>query len=377
MNESCRATPTHVEIDLPALRHNFQALRKRVGERAKLLAVVKSNAYGHGAVPVARLLQLQGADNFGVGTVDEGILLREAGIKKPILVMLGLIEGKYAELVRYQLTPVVYELREALALQKFLELRREKLEVHIKVDTGMTRLGVLLDEAPRFFDELKRLENLRPTGLMTHLADADDQDFTVRQGNAFERCRAQFQNRFAPAVCHVANSLASVDRRFTEYDLVRLGIVLYGAYPVPRQKKMVELEPVMRWKSRIISIKKVPKGTAISYGRTFIADRASKIGVIPVGYADGYHRRLSNRASVLVRGVRVPIVGTICMDTLMVDLSKIPAAQLGDEVVLLGKQGRETITAEELGKLAETISYEIFCHVSERVPRSYLDSNHP
>lgn len=371
-----RATPTHIEIDLNALGHNFKALQKRINKGAKILAVVKSNAYGHGAVPVARTLQGLGADYFGVGTVDEGVLLREAGIKRPILLLLGLFSGKYSELLRYQLTPVIYELSEAEGLNQFLAGRGEKIDIHVKIDTGMTRLGVSVEEAPRFFEELSKLAFLRPIGLLSHLADADVESFSDRQAVAFERARVEFQKHFShPIILHLSNSLASIDRRFPEYDMVRLGVVLYGAYPVARQKRLVDLKPVMHWKSQLTAVKTVPKGTPVSYGRTFSTGKSTKIGIVPVGYADGYPRLLSNRSSVLIRGSRVPVVGTVCMDLFMVDLGKIPQAKVGDEVVLLGRQGQQEIRAEELAEWAETISYEIFCHVAERVPRQYLNSH--
>ena len=366
-----RAAPTLIEIDLAALRHNYLELKKRLGTGTKTLAVVKSNAYGHGAVPVARTLQALGADLFGVGTVDEGVQLREAGIKRPILILLGLIDGKFPELVRYNLTPIVYDLGRAAELNKFLEGRAERLDIHIKVDTGMTRLGVAVQEAARFFDELKEMKGLVPRGLATHLADADDKPFSNRQVVNFEKARMEFQSRFPSAQYHVASSLASIDRRFP-YDACRLGIALYGAYPVKRQSRLVSLQPVMHWKTRLIAIRKVPKGTAVSYGRTYQTQRESRIGVVPVGYADGYLRLLSNRAFVLVRGVRVPVAGTICMDMFMIDVSKIAGVKVGDEVVLIGSQGRETITAEELGKWGETISYELFCRIAERIPRHTL-----
>lgn len=369
-----RDTATCVEIDLAALRHNFQVLRKRLGDGVKTLAVVKSNAYGHGAVPVARTLQGCGADLFGVGTVDEGVQLREAGIKRPILLLLGLIDGRFQELLRYQLTPVLYDREVARSLNRFLQERNEKMDVHLKIDTGMTRLGVPVDAASDFFDEIKRLEALCPVGLMTHLADAGDVAFSKRQVVGLEKAEIEFLKRFPAAFLHVANSLAAVDRRYL-FDATRLGIALYGAYPVERQRRAVDLKPVMRWKSRLIAVKKVPKGTAVSYGRTFVTKKPSRIGVVPVGYADGYPRIVSNRASVLVKGRRVPVIGTVCMELTMVDLTGVPSVRAGDEVVLLGPQGRDCISGEEIGKWAGTISYEIFCRVAERNPRHYL-ANH-
>ncbi len=368
-----RETPTLIEVDLNALRHNYQSIRKRVGEKVRILAVVKSNAYGHGAVPVARALQIEGVDLFGVGTVDEGIQLREAGIKRPILILLGLIGGKFGELLRYELTPVLYDLRTARELNRFLESRGQGMEVQVKIDTGMTRLGVPVAETASFFDELKKLAQLRPVGLISHLADADSEEFTRQQVAGFEKGRVEFLKRFPSVQLHLANSLAALDRR-CPYDTVRLGIALYGSYPVIRQQRLNSLKPVMRWRSELVSIKKVVTGTAVSYGRTFKTKRPTLIGVVPVGYADGYPRLASNRGSVLVNGSRVPVVGTVCMDMMMVDLAKVPSAKVGDEVVLLGPQGKDCVTAEELGRWAETISYEIYCRVAERVPRRFVDS---
>ncbi|MBI2981106.1 MAG: alanine racemase [Deltaproteobacteria bacterium] len=368
-----RDTPTSIEIDLGALRHNFQLLKKGIGT-TKALAVVKSDAYGHGAVPVSRVLQSLGADLFGVGTVDEGILLREAGIKKPILLLLGLIEGKFSELLRYRLTPVLYDFRIARSLHQYLEGRRESIEVHIKLDTGMSRLGLLPEEVPGFLDELSGWKTIRPAGLISHLADADDEEFSKQQQIRFEKGRVELEKRFPKPFCHIGNSLAAIDKRYLNYDAVRLGIVLYGSYPVQRQRRQNQLRPVMQWKSRIVSTKKLPKGTAVSYLRTFRTKRPTRIGVVPVGYADGYHRLLSNRASLLVGGVRVPVVGTICMDMLMVDLYNAPFAGIGSEVVLMGSQGRELITAGEIATWGETIPYEIYCQVAGRIPRTYIDS---
>lgn len=377
---SKRLAPTWVEIDLKALQHNFAALRAKLPTGCKTLAVVKSNAYGHGAVEVAR--SLDRADAFGVGTIDEGIELRLAGIKRPILILLGIVEPYLEELVRHQLTPVLYDLAVAEQLNTFLEqkgqtLGKLPLEVHLKVDTGMTRLGVLPDTAPAFFAGIAKLFHLRPVGLLSHLADAGNQAATKRQIQEMAGAWQEFVGVFPQAhFYHLANSLALIDGRVEVEKgfevMARLGIALYGAYPLERQRSKIDLQPVMHWKSRLVSVKKVPKGRKVSYGGTFTTKRASLIGVIPVGYADGYFRSLSNQAAILIGGRSVPLIGNICMDMMMVDVTALPGVAVGAEVVLIGRQGKKEIRAEDLAELAGTISYEVFCRVSPRLERRYV-----
>ncbi len=374
-----RISPTEVEIHLEALRWNYRQLRRRLPKSFKTMAVVKSDAYGHGAVAVAK--GLREADAFGVGTIDEGVELRRAGIKKPILVLLGLIEGSESELLRHRLTPVIYHLDTAHRLNAWLRARHRSLDVQVKVDTGMTRLGVLPSELTQFLIGLQRLKNLCPVGLLSHLSDASHADFTKKQVDAFFQSIELFHQFFpGKKMLHIANSLATMHggglgKRSPDSQaewMGRLGIALYGAYPDGVDKD-VSLRPVMRWRSRLVSLKRVPKKTFVSYGRTYRTHRPSRIGVVPVGYADGYFRNLSNRAEVLIRGKRIPIVGRVCMDMMMVDVTRDPEIRIGDEVVLLGRQQGAEIRAEELAQLAGTISYEIFCRVAARLPRRYLE----
>ncbi|MDO8461550.1 MAG: alanine racemase [Deltaproteobacteria bacterium] len=377
-----RTSPTVVEIDLSALRSNFLELRQKIKPSLSILAVVKSDAYGHKASLVAPVLQEAGVDLFGVGTVDEGIRLREAGIKKPILILMGPLEAGPELLFEYHLTPVVENLEVARSLNKVAEKKGQKLSVHLKVDTGMTRLGVPCREWDSFWNDFKKLNFLQCEGILSHLAEAGDLDYTDFQRKNFQSVlQALAKSGDLPRWRHLANSVEAIegageDRVNHPSNLVRLGLVLYGAYPIPRLKTKISLKPVLSLKTKIISLKKVPTGTSISYNRTFKAGRESLIGVLPLGYADGYTRILSNKASVLVHGKRAPVVGTICMDLCMVDLTEAGTVSVGDEVVVIGQQGSDEIRADELAAWAGTISYEIFCSLSPRL-RSVTRINSP
>lgn len=367
-----RITPTFIEIDLEALRYNFRSLKRRLPPRVKSLCVVKSNAYGHGAIRISRVLQEEGADFFGTGTIDEGIQLREAGIKRPLLILMNYLDQQFESLLRYQLTPILDNLETAEALNSYLSHAGKKLPFHLKVDTGMTRLGILPEEIGTFCDRLRSLTCLEPVGLLSHLADAGEKKYTAKQERVFESARREFQERFPESqLYHLANSQATIDRKTSGASMARFGIALYGAYPLERDKKLIDLKPVLQWKTKVVTLKKVPPKTSVSYGRTFTTKKESLIGVVPVGYADGYPRLLSNQARVLVRGKSVPVVGTICMDMMMIDLTSIPGVKNGEEVVLIGRSGKEVIRAEELAHQAKTISYEIFCRIAERIPRVY------
>ncbi len=375
-----RITPTSVTIDLKALRHNFRVLKRRLPKDVKTLCVVKSNAYGHGAVAVARALEKEGCDAFGVGTIDEGVRLREAGIKSPILTLLGYLDDAVADILKFNLTPVIYDEASARKLDAHARRLQRKVDVHLKVDTGMTRLGVLPGEFLDFCRRISSLKNLKPVGLLTHLAEASDPAFTQKQARVFASCEKTFVSFFGEAVFHLANSQASLDRNLGggPQRMARLGIALYGAYPSlkseksEKSKKIFRLQPVLTWSTRLLSLKSVPPGTKIGYNRTFTTKRSSRIGVLPVGYADGYPRLLSNRAQVLVKGRKAPVRGIVCMDLTMIDLTNVPGAKIGDEVILIGRQGNKQITAQDLASMAQTITYEIFCRISERVERVFI-----
>lgn len=369
-----RLSPTFVEINLQALRFNYRQLKKRLPKGMQTLCVVKSNAYGHGAPEVARALEDEGSDWFGVGTIDEGMALRAAGIKNPILILLGLFPepmgSAFKQLLQAQLTPVVYDLTTAAQLEAWLCHQKRRLAIHVKVDTGMTRLGVLPEDLESFLVKIKSFPHLESTGMLSHLADAGEDVYTSRQMRAFEKACQIFRSHFeGTCLFHLANSQAVIGGTMMR-GMARFGIALYGAYPLERDKKQISLKPVLSWKTRIVSLKAVKKGTSVSYGRKFRARRKSLIAVIPVGYADGYPRNLSNRFHVLVRGQRVPIAGTICMDMMMLDVTGVSGVRIGDEVTLIGRQGDKEIQVEDMAKEANTISYEIFCRISTRLTRT-------
>jgi len=366
---------TRAEVDVAALEENFNAVRAW-SRPAEVLAVIKANAYGHGAVAVARVLEKAGARFLGVALVEEGVELRNAGVAAPILVMGGAYEGGYAQIVDGDLTPVVFRQEHLAALAAAARQAGKQVNVHLKVDTGMGRLGIPPDALDSFLDGLAQAPELVLDGVASHLANADAADpaSTREQVRAFaEVLRRVDATGLQVRWRHLSNSAAVLDhaeaRESLRLNLVRPGLVLYGLPPVPRLAGEISLRPVLSWKTQVSHLKTVPVGTPVSYGSTWHAPRRSTVATLPVGYADGYSRALSNKASVLVRGRRAPVVGRVCMDMTMVDVTEVAGVTLGDEVVLLGEQGTERIGAEELAALQDTIPYEVLCGVSARVPR--------
>jgi alanine racemase len=371
--------PTWAEVDLDALAHNFYAIRRHLDQNVRVLAAVKANAYGHGAVECSRRLEKEGADWFGVALPEEAVELRNAGIQKPILCLGGFWDGQQDLCLAYDLTPVVYRLDAIEALNRAAIKRNVTVDVHVKIDTGMGRLGVRSQGLNYFCNTLRSFEKVRVTGLMTHLAAADEaeqSDFTNRQLEQFERAIAAFREQgFAPAYIHAANSAGIFS--FTESwgNLVRPGGTLYGFADdvLSAEATAPSLQPVMSLHTRIMLLKEVPRGEKLGYGCTFETKRDSLIATLPIGYDDGYRRALSNCGRVIVRGVFVPVVGRVSMDLTMIDVTDVPNASLNDQVTLLGTQGNLSIKAEELGRQLDTISYEISCGISNRVPRKYLE----
>lgn len=368
--------PTHCCIDHAALRWNMRQIRARVGARVKILSMVKANAYGHGAVAAAKTLLAAGGDALGVATLDEGIELRQSGIGAPILVVAGVYADQLEQFFSHSLTPVIYDLSGLTELETAVEKRGTTLSIHLKIDTGMGRLGLRADEIESWLPKLQALKALKTDGVFSHFSTAEsvDGDYTKKQLEIFTSVVTRLRGAGMTASFHFANSAATITQPAAYFDMVRPGIMLYGAYPSPAMAQQIALKPVLSWSTKILQLKKVPTGTSISYGQTFITERESLIATLPVGYADGYQRILSNRSEALVRGQRAPVAGRVCMDLTMLDVTDIRDVQQGDEVVLLGRQGNAEITADEMAAWANTISYEIFTSIGARVPRVHINT---
>jgi len=370
------ARPAWAEINLDHIAHNIGQFRNLIGAERKIMAVVKADGYGHGAVAVAKIALEAGADCLAVAFVEEGIELRRAGIEAPVLLLGYTDPVRFPALVEHNLTPTVFGLDTSLSFSRAAVERGIILPLQLKIDTGMGRIGLLPDEAVEVIRQTVKLPGLRIEGLLTHLASADETDpsYTDEQLLLFDRIVDQCRKKdINIPLLHAANSAAAIYHPLSRYNMIRLGISLYGYYPsLRRGTEPVDLLPALTFKSRIVYVKKVPEGTAISYGCTFRTSAESVIATVPVGYADGYSRLLSNRGEVLIRGVRTPIVGRVCMDHLMVDVTHIPGVSRGDEVVLYGRQGGEEISIEEAAALIGTVHYELLCSIDKRVPRLYF-----
>jgi len=371
--------PTYAEIDLSALKHNYQLIRSSIPQKTEILAVVKADAYGHGFMDISRELESLGVNAFGVAFLAEGIQLRKSGSDKPILLLGGVYPGQERKCLGYNLSTAVFTLEQAQALNAAAGKLFRKAQIHLKVDTGMGRLGVPYHEVPQFLVELKKLPNIALEGLISHFASADELDesgqyFTRLQGERFAWALAEIRKAgFKPRYVHIANSAAALLRNIPDCNLIRPGITMYGALPSADFQGKLDLKPVMRLKSRIAMLKWVDAGTTISYARRFTAGQRTLIASVPVGYADGYPRALTNRGEALVRGVRAKIAGTVCMDWVMLDVTDIEGVAVGDTVTLMGPDDAgQCIHAEELAEWADTIPYTIFCGISKRVPRVYL-----
>jgi alanine racemase len=372
--------PTWAEINLDNLAFNLTSVKKFVGQNLKYMAVVKADAYGHNAVECARRFESEGIDWLGVALPEEGIELRNAGIKTPILCLGGFWFGQEKLLLNNNLTPVVYQVDKAESLNSAAKELGVTANVHIKIDTGMGRIGVRFDEVNEFSDRLRDFKNLYVEGLMTHFAAADnlaENDFTELQINRFKESAAIFESKgFRPDYKDLANSPGAIVHENSRADLVRLGGILYGlgGDVLPDGVEKPELKPVMSIFTRISHVKKVPKGETLGYSRTFRTQKDSLIATIPIGYEDGLPRILSNTGKVIVNGQFAPVVGRISMDWTIIDVTDIPNVKLEDKVVIIGKQNGLKILAEDLARKSETISYEITCGINRRVPKKYVGS---
>jgi alanine racemase len=364
--------PVWAEVDLDAIAHNVAAIKAHVGERVILMAVVKANGYGHGAEPVARASLESGASWLAVNRLGEGVGLRRAGFDAPILVM-GYTPPTGAA-VAHGLRLTVTSTALAEPLSAAARQAGKSVPIHVKVDTGMGRFGLLPHELLSFIRALGRLPNLELEGLYTHFAVADlaDKDYTHQQfANYLEIVAALAREGIEVPIRHVANSAATLDLPETHLDAVRSGIAIYGLHPSSEVEPTLALRPALTLKSRVGRVRTLPAGSSISYGRTFVTDRATPMALVPVGYGDGYIRLNSNRAAVLVHGQRAPIRGRVCMDQFVVDISGIKGVQPDDEVVLIGRQGEDVLSAEEVASWAATINYEVVTQLMPRVPRVY------
>lgn len=361
----------YAEIDLNAIRHNFTEIRRRIKPASKLCAVVKANAYGHGAIEVSKVAVECGADFLAVATVDEGLELRRAGFTLPILI-LGLIPNAAAEVVvAADLTQAVADFELAKKISAAAVSLNKVAKIHLKVETGMGRIGVAPEEAPQLAVKISGLPNVELEGLFSHFADADspDRTFTNRQIKIFSDVAKKIRGAGVELkICHIAESAAALDIPEAHFDMVRSGIINYGLYPSADFQRTIELKPAMKLVAKIVYLKKISAGVSIGYGREFVAERDSLIATLPLGYADGYIRAYKN-FHVDIRGQLAPIAGRVCMDQTMVDVTDVDDAAVGDEVILFGS---DAVTIDDAARHLNTINYEITCLVSSRVPRVFI-----
>ncbi len=374
MSDASHTAITYIEVDLDAIAHNVRTLKEFIGPSVELFAVIKANAYGHGLVPVAQTVLKHGVSRLAVGRLGEGLELRQAGITAPVLALCYLMPDELRVAVECDLVPAVGEMESALVVSELGAARRKPVPVHVKIDTGMGRYGVMPDEAVAFFNQIATLPGLVVEGIFTHFASAEarDKTFTREQFQIFQDVLAELSAAGHPMpLLHAANSAAALDLPETHLGAVRSGLALYGLYPSNEVSHALPLKPALTLKSHVASVRQLPAGASISYGRTFITPRPMPVALVPIGYGDGYHRLLSNRGAVLINGRRAPIVGRVCMDQVVVDTSGCGPVALNDEVVLIGEQGNERITVEEIAGWAETISYEVTTSLLARLPRFF------
>lgn len=370
--------PAWAEIDLDCLTHNIREFQNVIPEVTQIMAVVKADAYGHGAKEVATAALRAGATRLAVAIVEEGIVLRRQGMTAPIHILGVSAPGTEQAVIEHNLIPTICCIDSAQHFSAAGCALGKTVTFHLKIDTGMGRIGARPEQLPALADAIKSLPNLDLEGVMTHFSKADETDktYTTQQLNTYLQSLEFLKEQgITPRIRCLANSAAAIDVPESLFDMARIGISLYGLYPSDEvHKGRVKLKPVMSWKTRIVFLKHLPPGEAISYGGQFITQRPTLVATLPVGYADGYRRRLwKTGGQVLVKGQRAPIIGRVCMDMCMIDVTDIAEVAVGDEVVLIGEQGDETVTADEMAAQLDTINYEITCLVGKRVPRVYLE----
>lgn len=368
--------PTVAEVNISAIAQNFAEIRERVGKNVKIMAVVKANAYGHGDAEIATLLEKRGADYFGVAFPEEGVRLRKAGVKKPIHVFTLGVKPQNPLYTDYKLEATVCSTHDVGILGSLAVKGKRTIPIHVKVETGMNRIGIRRHDLNALVMAIARVRRLEIKGVFTHLATAEDKDttFARQQLSEFQKALDDLKKlNVEPALVHCANSGAIQHLPESYFSMVRPGIMIYGYYPSRMMEQSVPVVPAMSVKTVVSLVKWINAGDSVSYGRRFIAQRRTRIATLPIGYADGYPRLLSGKSSALINGLKFPIVGTVCMDQLMVDVGTTDVT-VGDEAVLIGKQGETRITAWDLAERIGTVPYEILCNIASRVPRVYSRS---
>ena len=368
----------YAQIDLDAILHNMEQMQKRISRNTKIMGVIKTDGYGHGAVPIGRELEkLHVTWGYATATVEEAQILRENGLKKPILVLGATFPESYGLLAEEGIRATVFSLRQAQALEQYAKEAERKIIVHVKIDTGLSRLGFqVTEEAADEIAQISAMPHIVIEGMFTHFAKADARDKTMAnaQVHNFSQMREMLNERGVEIpILHCSNSAAIIDMPAANMSVVRAGISLYGMWPSDEvQKGNLDLQPVLSLKSQVVFVKELEAGRTISYGATYETAGRERIATIPIGYGDGYPRSLSNKGYVLIHGKRAPICGRICMDQFMVNVSHIPEAKEGDAVVLIGRDGQEVISMEEIGELSGRFNYEFACDLSKRIPRVYV-----
>lgn len=369
--------PLWAEIDLGALRHNFTRIQQCAGKGIAIAATIKQAAYGHGLIPVARELARAGADFFAVESIEEAIILRHNHITKPILILTAVLPQYAHAFIRYRLTALAVDIDFIRSLDACARKKNTIAPVHIKIDTGMGRLGLDYRQAIDFIKKVACYPGIRIEGICTHLPVADtDTKFTAGQIAAFDACIHALQAAgITSTYTHCANSAGIIGFSSARCTMVRPGLALYGIEPIPAQP--LGLKPVLSLKSKVVFIKEMPRGTSVGYGRAYRVKKPTRIATAAIGYADGYPWALSNKGNVLIKGARYPVAGRVCMDHIMIDIGMRAPIAIGDEVVLIGCQGKKRITAQQVADWAKTIPYEIVSHISFRLPRIYINANTP
>ncbi|MCK4647941.1 alanine racemase [bacterium] len=365
---------TRAEIDLDALVHNFKEIRKKVSPDVGVMAIVKAQGYGHGMVQVSRPLEKEGVNYFGVTSPSEAFLLRKEGIKSPILILGPTMLEEIEKIIKKDITQTICTKEMALVLQGECKKLKKRFKVHIEVDTGMGRTGVPYQRALKLVKEVAKISELKVEGIFTHFSTADEEDksFTKEQIKRFKEVLEKLEAEGIDIpLRHAANSAGILNFPESYFNMVRPGLALYGIYPSEYVSRSLDLHPVMSLKSKVTYLKRVKKGATISYGKTYVTNKNTTIAILPIGYEDGYNRLLSNKGEVIIRGKKVKIAGRVCMDQTILDMGEVSDVKVGDEVVLIGKQGKERVSVEEIAKKVETVPHEVICRIAERVPRIY------